>query len=805
MELSVRHPRLSSTGRFRLVVITLVLVIGVVGYLVAIAAVRSDRRTAAGQAARLDSRRAQILLQRASAYVSGLADQLAVQPKAGERQFSFVAGTMSASFGLVDAFWIPSLHGAARVKYATTIRPGVSVSHWPTLARSLRGQQTLFGTTATPLSRFEGEPGFFVVSAARFGRGPDGAGYLAVFVPRGWLRLSLGERQGQVEVTLGDRVLDGRPAPTGVRARRFQALGQSFQVARPLPQRTALETWLPWIALAWPFLIAFISLLIGGSVAGRRRAERAIERIFDLSPDMLCVAGYDGFFKRTNAAFEETLRYTSRELLEKPFRDFVYPADRDATDAAFADLERGAMVVTFQNRYVAKDGTIRWLEWNARPAPREGLIYAAARDVTERHRAEEDMRLAQAALEASRDALQELADDQAALRRVATLVARGGAPVEVFTTVAREARGLLHAQVAVLFRFDGESQVVVMAADAPPEAGIEVGSPVPLEPEGVSGRIKQTGKPTDILELDHIELISDGQLRDFRRINLRSVAGAPVTVEGKLWGALSFVWAENRPNVSNMQARMTGFTDLAGIAIANAYSRAELAASRARLVVAADETRRRIERDLHDGTQQRLVSLALSLRAVATDIPEEFGDVRDRFAEVERGLASALDELQEISRGIHPAILTRGGLQPALRALARRAMVPTELQIELNGRLPAPVEVALYYLVSEAMTNATKHANADLLTVRVRLHGDVVEATVSDDGVGGANAQHGSGLLGMRDRVETLGGSFRVESRSGRGTIVRALIPLDRDLVTEVREQDVLEVSESDQAPQIRR
>jgi len=286
---------------------------------------------------------------------------------------------------------------------------------------------------------------------------------------------------------------------------------------------------------------------------------------------------------------------------------------------------------------------------------------------------------------------------------------------------------------------------------------------------------------------------------------MRSVAGSPVIVEGRLWGALCFAWVESRPQLSNLEARMTGFTDLAATAIANAYSRAELAASRARLVVAADETRRRIERDLHDGTQQRLVSIALSLRAAAAQIPEDLVEVRQGFREIERGLASALDELQEISRGIHPAILTRGGLQPALRALARRAMVPTELELDLPERLPGSIEVALYYLVSEAITNTSKHANAEVVKVRIATNGPVVEAVVIDDGVGGADPERGSGLLGMRDRVEALRGSFSLESVPGRGTTVRASIPLDSDLVTSVREEDVIASTEPDHPSQIRR
>jgi PAS domain S-box-containing protein len=781
--------------------VTFVLATSAAGYLVAAAAVHGDRRASAQQGAELDSTRTQVLLQRASAYVAGLSEQLAVQPRAGERQFTLVAGTMSASFGLVDAFWIPRRPGVASVRYATTSSPGISVSRWPALASTLRGRQVLFGVTATRLSHFGGQPGFFVVAGARFGQGAGNVGYLAVFVPRGWLGLSLGERPTQVQVTLDGQLLDGSLASRPVSARRFVALDQTFQIGRPLPPATGLESSLPWIALAWPIVFALLAVLVGGAVAGRRRAERTIERVFELSPDMLCVAGYDGFFKRVNPAFEDTLGFSRDELLAKPFVEFVHEPDRDLTLEALSELERGT-TTSFQNRYVCKDGSIRWFEWNSRPVPREGLIYAAARDVTERHAAEAQVRRARAALEASRDALQELADGQAALRRVATLVAQGAPPVEVFSTVASEARGLLRAQLAVLFRYESESELVILAADAPANATIEVGASVPVEPGGVSGRVQLTGRPTDLLEVSALTGLVGDVLRG---MSMRSVAGSPVTVEGRLWGALCFAWTEPDPQLSNLQARMSGFTDLAATAIANAYGRAELAASRARLIVAADETRRRIERDLHDSTQQRLVSLALDLRAAVAQIPEELGELRHKLAEIEAGLAAALDELQEISRGIHPAILTRRGLESALRALARRAIVPIDLQVDLPERLPPAVEAALYYLISEAVTNASKHAGATLVTVRVGVCGDTVEVTISDDGVGGADPEHGSGLLGMRDRVETLRGRFELHSTAGAGTTVSASIPLHTDLVTSVREQDVITGGERDHPRQIRR
>jgi signal transduction histidine kinase len=208
-------------------------------------------------------------------------------------------------------------------------------------------------------------------------------------------------------------------------------------------------------------------------------------------------------------------------------------------------------------------------------------------------------------------------------------------------------------------------------------------------------------------------------------------------------------------------------------------SRAELAASRARIVSAADETRRRIERDLHDGVQQRLVSLLLAQRSAETMIPPGLGEVQTKLSEVADGLAGALKELQEIARGIHPAILTDGGLTRALKALARSSAVPVDLDVRTETRLPAAVEVAAYYVVSEALTNTVKHAHASVVHVTVDVRRGMLELLVRDDGSGGADPARGSGLTGLTDRVEALGGTIEVTSPAGQGTTLRVTFPVE--------------------------
>jgi signal transduction histidine kinase len=228
------------------------------------------------------------------------------------------------------------------------------------------------------------------------------------------------------------------------------------------------------------------------------------------------------------------------------------------------------------------------------------------------------------------------------------------------------------------------------------------------------------------------------------------------------------------------EERMAKFTELVATAIANAQSRAELAASRARIVAAGDETRRRIERDLHDGTQQRLVALGLGLRATVGDVPPEMPVLRANITATASGLTAAVDELREISRGIHPVVLSKGGIRPALKTLARRSPVPVELAVHVDRRLPERVEVAAYYVVSEALANAAKHAHASVVQVDVDPSGAGLELVVRDDGVGGADTRRGSGLIGLRDRVEALGGTFEVSSSAGEGTSLLARIPIER-------------------------
>jgi signal transduction histidine kinase len=261
---------------------------------------------------------------------------------------------------------------------------------------------------------------------------------------------------------------------------------------------------------------------------------------------------------------------------------------------------------------------------------------------------------------------------------------------------------------------------------------------------------------------------------------VHSAVGAPIVVDDQLWGiAAAATTTDSLPETA--EPRIASFAELIATAISNAANRTELTASRARVVAAADETRRRIERDLHDGIQQRLVSLALKVRMTETMAPRPWSEIQGELSLLADDLVAALEALREISRGIHPAILSEGGLEPALKTLARRCPLPVALDVQTDSRLDEALEVTAYYVVSEAFTNAVKHAKASILELAVKSGDDHLALTISDDGVGGADPSRGSGLIGLRDRVEAVGGTISVVSPSGGGTTLHVLIPMAAD------------------------
>jgi signal transduction histidine kinase len=372
--------------------------------------------------------------------------------------------------------------------------------------------------------------------------------------------------------------------------------------------------------------------------------------------------------------------------------------------------------------------------------------------------------------------LRALAFEQAALRRVATLVASEGDPQQVFSAVTEEVGRLLGAHSANMVRYDEHrpEATVVGAWSAGGAPAVEVGSLVPLDGDTASARVYRTGRPARIDSYDHLS----GELAErLRELGFRCAVAGPITLAGRLWGAVLVSSVRSGAFAAGDEDRISSFAELVAQALANAEAREQLAASRARLVEAGDAERRRLERNLHDGAQQRLVGLALTLRLAGRQLATDPAAARELLRRADTELEQALDELRELARGLHPAVLTERGLGPALGALATRTPVPVEVAGEVDERLPARVEAAAYYVVAEALTNVAKYARASAVKVDIsRADGQVV-VTVADDGVGGADASRGSGLRGLSDRVEALGGRLEIRSPAGAGTTVRARLP----------------------------
>jgi signal transduction histidine kinase len=372
-----------------------------------------------------------------------------------------------------------------------------------------------------------------------------------------------------------------------------------------------------------------------------------------------------------------------------------------------------------------------------------------------------------------------LAEQQAALRRVATLVARGVDPAQVYpAAVAELSHGLGIDNVALIRYESGHALVVLAGRDDSGLAKMSIGERIPLDGENVAAMVLATGKPARINDYDGATGVAAERIR---RLGLRSSVGAPIIVDNGVWGALVIGSAQNEPLPPETEDRICDFADLVATSISNAETRAELTASRARIVAASDQARRRFERDLHDGAQQRIVSLGMQLRAAEAAVPDDHHELRDQLSNVVDGLVGVSTELQEISRGIHPAILSKGGLGPALKTLARRSAVPVELDLDVDRRLSESVEVAAYYVVAEALTNAAKHARACVVTVSATADDCELHLRIRDDGVGGAASGAGSGLIGLKDRVEALSGRLGISSPAGSGTTLTVVIPLQRE------------------------
>jgi signal transduction histidine kinase len=370
---------------------------------------------------------------------------------------------------------------------------------------------------------------------------------------------------------------------------------------------------------------------------------------------------------------------------------------------------------------------------------------------------------------ASREQLATLADEQAALRRVATLVARQSPPAEIFAAVAEEVGRLLRVEDTTIFRYEDDGTATVVADRGDRPVPLPIGSRMPLDGDSATALVRRTGRPARIDDFSN----ATGPLADYTRdAGIGSTVGSPIVVDRRLWGAMIAATRSDAPMPPTTESRMGQFTDLVATAISNVQARSDLAASRARIAAAADEERRRVVQDLHDGGQQRLVHtlITLELARQAFDHGDERGPAL--MTEAREHAESAIAELRELAHGILPGALTRGGLRAGVEPL------PIDCDVCVD-RLPPAIEATAYFVIAESLTNVAKHARASCVTVGARVEDDTLTIRVHDDGVGDARAD-GPGLLGLADRLAVHGGRLRVETPANGGTLVAADVPIER-------------------------
>ena len=510
-------------------------------------------------------------------------------------------------------------------------------------------------------------------------------------------------------------------------------------------------------------LLDAVSAAAGFALANERALEttQLVERrnraLLDAIPDVMIRVARDGTYLDVRTDDSSQLVQPPEELIGRNVQD-VLP--RPLAENVMSWIERtlaSGNVTTFEYELEIA-GVRRCKESRMMPSgPHEAVTII--RDFTEQRRAEAEQR--------------RLGSEQAALRRVATLVAGNGAPEEVFQTVTEEVCLLLGLKTAVLHRFEDARTSTIVGKFGAPTGPFEVGNVNELE-VGSALQVLQTGAPA---RSNYDDLVGPG-VAELRALGFRASVGVPIMVAGATWGALVVALRPEETLPLETERRLQAFAELVGLAVASASARDELAASRLRIVEASDTERRRIERNLHDGAQQRLVALSLGLRVAQGTLRVRPQEADELLEESLQELAQAITELRELAQGIHPAVLTERGLGSALEVLAARAPLAVELDVSLPEGLPEPVETATYYTVSEALANVVKHAYAESARVHVGFLDSRVEVEISDDGIGGADADRGSGLCGLRDRVEALDGELRIESSPGEGTLVRAELPV---------------------------
>jgi PAS domain S-box-containing protein len=513
---------------------------------------------------------------------------------------------------------------------------------------------------------------------------------------------------------------------------------------------------------------------------GEFRTDEAFARtLTETTQSLVCVLDRDGRILLFNEACERATGFRREDVLGRDARDVVIPPEeREAFREFLAYVWRTGAPSPQVGHWMTKDGGRRLVAWSNRlmggSADAPASLVTTGIDLTDREpRPGQDERALGGDPEAKLAEIGRLATEQSALRRVATLVASEVSPERVFMAVSEQCARVLDVNASAVLRYAGDGTATIVGRHVRDSVDVlRVGERLAADSDSAVGVVRRTGAAARVDDWGGIE----GELAETMfRIGYRSAAAAPILVAGSLWGAVAI--ASEDPLPPDSENRLGAYCELASLAVASAQARADLIASRARLVKAGDEQRRKLERNLHDGAQQRLVSVALKLRVaharLGTDPDVASSLIEDAARELDAGLA----ELRETARGLHPAILTEHGLRAALDALARRLAIDVAVDAP-EERLPEHVEATAYYIVSEALTNVVKHAKAGSARISVRRDGALLRCEVCDDGRGGADASRGTGILGLRDRAEAAGGTLAVASPGGGGTTVTATLPL---------------------------
>jgi PAS domain S-box-containing protein len=498
----------------------------------------------------------------------------------------------------------------------------------------------------------------------------------------------------------------------------------------------------------------------------------------EATQSLVCVLDRDGRILLFNEACENATGFSRDEVVGRDARQFVIPPEeRDAFGEFLTYVFDTGQSAPQVGHWMTKTGGRRLIAWSNKPmAGANGSpvsIVTTGIDLTDREPQRDDEDALVGDPEAMLAEVSRLATEQRALRRVAMLVASEVSPERVFTAVSQECARVLLVNASAVVRYEDDGTPTIVGRHNRDSIDVfRVGEKLPSDEQSAVGQVRATGAPARV---DDWGGLTGDVAETFIRTGYRSTAAAPIVVAGSLWGAVAI--ASEDPLPPDSENRLGAFAELASLGVASAQARADLIASRRRLVKAGDEQRRRMERNMHDGAQQRFVSVALTLGLVRARLSAQPDAAAELLDAAVRELHTGLEELREIARGLHPAILTDRGLRLALEALAERTPVTVDLEAP-GERLPDHIEATAYYIVSEALTNVVKHAAADHARVTIRRDGAVLRCEVADDGRGGADPNAGTGILGLRDRAEAAGGTLAITSPAGRGTQIVAVLPL---------------------------